>query len=109
MTALRPCLVADSALTATQRAALAALLVAAFPQHAAMFRDTAWASAEPEYRLWLKMPAGDIPYLGVAYRLFRSARYISGGARDFATNIILCDILQLCCRSPCPRTRGALS
>ena len=70
MTALRPRLVADSALTSPQRAALAALLVAAFPPYAAMFRDTAWASAEPEYRLWLETSAGEIvAHLGFGRRL----------------------------------------
>jgi len=29
------------------------------------------------------------PCLGVAYRLYRAARRVSGGVRDFATNIIL--------------------
>ncbi len=57
MTALRPRLVADSALTSPQRAALAALLVAAFPPYAEMFRATAWTSAEPEYLCWLPSPS----------------------------------------------------
>ena len=69
MTDLHTRLVAEKDLSGVDRTQLAQLLMAAFPQYTAMFRDTAWASAPPDYRLWLEASTGEIvAHLGFGHR-----------------------------------------
>lgn len=51
-------LVAEGAVTPAEDDAIKRLLVAAFPQHAAVFADASYDGARPEYRLWLETPTG---------------------------------------------------
>ena len=55
---LRLRFVAEADLSADDHAAISALLVAAFPEHAEIFRAASWYGARPDHRLWLEGPDG---------------------------------------------------
>ena len=57
---LRLRVVAECDLTAQDHAAISALLVAAFPEHAATFASSSWYAARPDHRLWLHQPDGAV-------------------------------------------------
>lgn len=51
---LRLRFVAEAKLNADDHAAISALLVAAFPEHADTFRAASWYGGRPDHRLWLQ-------------------------------------------------------
>jgi len=57
---LRLRFVAESELSTDDHAAISALLVAAFPEHADAFRNASWYGGRPDHRLWLEDSDGTL-------------------------------------------------
>lgn len=74
---LRLRFVAEAELSAEDHAAVSALLVAAFPEHADAFRTASWYGGRPDHRLWLE----DSDSVLVAHLDFER-RFIGVGDRE---------------------------